>query len=247
MWREGEYQIDFEDFERKAADPKTRLFFLCHPHNPTGRIWRREELSRMAEICFDHHVLILSDEVHCDLIRLDQTHLPMAALYPESKSIVTCMAPSKTFNLAGLQMANVIISDPDLKDEWKQRNLPVVNPISLAAATGVYGHGGPWLDELRHYLDGNFELVKAFLTEHLPHAEFEIPEATYLAWINLEHYFPASVNLTRFFAEQAGVILEGGEMFIENGDSRVRVNIACPRSQVKEALQRIRDAIHCRK
>ncbi len=240
---DGNYRIDLEDFRQKAADPKLKLFFLCHPHNPTGRVWDREELCQMAEICFENDVLIVSDEVHCDLLRMGNTHQPLAGLYPDSHSIVTCMAPSKTFNLAGMQIANIVIPDPELAERWKERNLPVVNPISLAAARGVYENGEEWLDELRVYLDGNFALVKSFLSEHLPAAKFNVPEATYLAWIDIGSYFPETMNLTRFFAENASVILEGGEMFIANGENRIRLNLACPRSVVLECLKRMRDSI----
>lgn len=153
------------------------------------------------------------------------------------------MAVSKTFNLAGMMIATVIIPDPDLRSEWKRRHYPFVNPLSLAAATGAYRNGAPWLDALRLYLDNNFTWTQRFLGEHLPQASFRIPDATYLAWIDMRAYFDESVNLTRFFLEKAGVILEGGEMFVENGNCRVRLNLACPRMQLQKALERIRDAI----
>ncbi|NKB77603.1 MAG: aminotransferase class I/II [Gammaproteobacteria bacterium] len=153
------------------------------------------------------------------------------------------MAPSKTFNLAGMKIANIIIPNSELREKWQSRNLPVVNPISLAAAQGVYENGGAWLDALRVYLDGNFAEVESFLNQHLSEAEFAIPNATYLAWIDLSAYFSDSPNLTRFFAENAGVILEGGEMFIDNGANKIRLNVACPRSVVNEGLGRILGAI----
>ena len=197
----------------------------------------------MTEICIENDVFIVSDEVHCDLLRMGENHQPLASLYPQSTFIVTCMAPSKTFNLAGMQIANVIIQDPELRKLWMERNLPVVNPISLAAAQGVYENGDEWLDALRCYLDGNFALLRAFLDEHLPKAVFTMPQATYLAWIDLGVYVDRSVNLTRFFAQEAGVILEGGEMFIDNAECRVRINLACPRSMVQNCLERVRTAL----
>lgn len=240
---DGEYAIDFDDFESKVGDPAVKLFFLCHPHNPTGRIWTDDELRRMGELCIANGVKIVSDEIHCDLLRAGRSHTPLAKLFPKSRDIITCMAVSKTFNLAGMMIATVIIPDPELRDAWKRRHYPFVNPLSLAAATGAYRDGAPWLEALCSYLDGNFAWTRQFLNEHLPEAGFRVPDATYLAWIDLHAYFDESVNLTRFFLEKAGVILEGGEMFVENGRCRVRLNLACPRVQVQRALERMRDAI----
>lgn len=240
---DGKYSIDFEDFEAKVSDPAVKLFFLCHPHNPTGRIWTSDELRRMGELCIANGVKIVSDEIHCDLLRTGNAHTPLAKLFPGSPDIITCMAVSKTFNLAGMMIATVIIPDPELRSEWKRRHYPFVNPLSLAAAIGAYRDGAPWLDALRLYLDENFALTQRFLSDHLPKAKFRVPEATYLAWIDLRTYFDDSVNLTRFFLEKSGVVLEGGEMFVENGDRRVRLNLACPRAQLRLSLERIRDAI----
>jgi len=236
---DGDYFIDFEDLRVKTAHPKSKLFFLCHPHNPTGRVWTDEELQLFGEICLENNVLIVSDEIHCDLLRKGKKHTPLAKLFPKSDQIITCMAPSKTFNLAGLMTANIIIPNPRLREIWKKRTQPFVNPISIAAAQGVYENGYEWLQSLRTYLDENFaELEKSF-RESLPDAIFKIPEATYLAWIDLSAYFPPSVNLTRLFLEKAGVIIEGGEMFIADGGTRIRINVACPRARLKEATQRI--------
>ena len=237
------YEIDFADFEAKANDPAVKVFFLCHPHNPTGRRWTEPELRRMAEICFAHGVKIISDEIHCDLLRSGPNHTVLASLFPESRDIITCMAVSKTFNLAGMMLATIVIPDPDLRAVWRARHYPFVNPISLAAATGAYEEGEAWLDDLRGYLDGNFALTAEFLQGQLPKARFTIPEATYLLWIDLNAYFPEPVNLTRFFLERSGVVLEGGEMFVADGEGHVRLNLACPRMQVQEALQCIADAI----
>lgn len=240
---DGDYGIDFEDFEAKVSDPAVKLFFLCHPHNPIGKAWSDTELRRMGEICLANGVVIVSDEIHCDLLRKGKRHTPLAKLFPGEKDIITCMAVSKTFNLAGMMLATIIIPDPELRTIWKRRHYPFVNPVSLSAATGAYRHGGPWLEALREYLDGNFALVDEFLNEHLPGAVFRIPDATYLAWIDLGSYFPAPTNLTKFFLEKAGVILEGGEMFVENGGNRIRLNLACPKSQVLTAMERIREAL----
>jgi len=239
----GRYSIDFDDFATKVADPQVRMFFLCHPHNPTGRVWTESELRQMATLCFENDVVVVSDEIHCDLLRHGVAHTPLAKLFPDSDQIITCMSPSKTFNLAGLGFAMVIIPNGEIRDVWIERNSPLVNPVSVAAATGVFRDGHHWHDELRTYLDANLAYVQQTLAERLPDAVFEIPDATYLAWINLSAYFEPETNLTRHFAEVAGVILEGGDMFISDGDGHVRVNVACPRSVLAKGLDRIVSAV----
>lgn len=241
--KDGRFDIDFADFEAKVKDPSVTLFFLCHPHNPTGRAWSEHELRRMGDLCLANGVRIVSDEIHADLLRSGKRHLPLANLFPDSKDIVTCMAVSKTFNLAGLMLATVVIPDPSLRAQWRRRHYPFVNPISLAAAVGAYANGGAWLEALRTYLDENFQIVAAFFGEHLPQARFTIPDATYLAWIDLSAYFPQPINLTRFFLEKAGVVLEGGEMFVSDGAGHIRLNIACPRPVLTSALMRINQAL----
>jgi len=153
------------------------------------------------------------------------------------------MAVSKTFNLAGLMVATIIIPDPKLRSVWAHKHYGLVNPMSLAAAIGVYRDGSTWLEELKSYLDGNFKLLEDFLKTHLPKTNFKIPPATYLAWVDFTAYFPEKTNLTKFFLQEAGVILEGSEMFVENGGLRVRLNLACPRAQVQAALERMHKAI----
>jgi cystathionine beta-lyase len=239
----NEYAIDFEDFEKKVSDPQVKLLLLCHPHNPVGRIWTNDELKRLGEICFKHHVKIVSDEIHCDLLRKNIKHTPLAKLFPGNKNIITCMAVSKTFNLAGLMVATIIIPDPALRKIWSHQHYGLVNPMSLAAAVGVYRHGEAWLEDLKTYLDGNYKLLEHFLKTHLPKTNFKIPQATYLAWVDFTEYFPVNTNLTKFFLEKAGVILEGSEMFVENGGLRVRLNLACPRAQVQAALDKIKLSI----
>jgi cystathionine beta-lyase len=237
------YEIDFADFESKVKDSSVTLFFLCHPHNPTGRAWTEQELRRMGELCLENGVRIVSDEIHADLMRQGKRHLPLAKLFPDCKDIVTCMAVSKTFNLAGLMLATIVIPDPALCAQWQKRHYPFVNPISLAAAIGAYTNGAAWLDALRTYLDVNFQTVAAFLGRNLPQARFTIPDATYLAWIDLSAYFHQPINLTRFFLEKAGLVLEGPEMFVSNGGSHVRLNIACPRAVLLSALKRMHQAL----
>lgn len=236
---DGNYAIDFDDLEAKLADPLVRAFILCHPHNPTGRVWTEDELRHMAELCLANDVIVVSDEIHCDLLRSGLTHTPLAKLLPETDQIITCMSSSKTFNLAGLGIANVIIPNDEIRDVWLDRNFDTVNPISVAAAIGVFRDGDPWLTQLRSYLDGNFEFVRRTLADRLPAAGFRIPGATYLAWIDLGEYFSPDVDLTRFYAEQAGVLLEGADKFVSDAAGHVRLNLACPRSVLAEGLTRL--------
>ena len=241
---DGYYTIDFEDFEKKAADKKTTLFILCNPHNPTGRVWKEEELKKLGKICEKYDVWVISDEIHCDLLRCDKQHIPLAKLFPNYKRIITCMAPSKTFNLAGLMISNVIIPDDNLREVWLSKHYNFDNPLSVAGAQAAYEKGEDWLKELQKYLDKNFEFTKEYLNKNLPKAKFKISEATYLAWVNLEEYFDKTENLPIFFANKAGVLLEGGNMFVQNSDCFIRLNLACPKSILEKGLKRICKAVN---
>jgi len=241
--RDGAWQIDFDDLERKCADPKTTLMFFCNPHNPTGRIWTEEELERVAAIVEKAGIWCISDEIHCDLIRSGLKHTPLAKVMPGYKRLVTCMAPSKTFNMAGLMISNVIIRDEALREKWLARHYNFDNPLSIAAAQAAYEKGEEWLEELKKYLDANFAFTKEYLASHLPKARFTIPEATYLAWVDLSEYFAPDEDLPDFFAYKAGVLLEGGRMFVQNADGFIRLNLAMPRAMLAEGLKRISESV----
>ncbi len=243
-YEDGRYSIDFEDFERKAADPKTTLFILCNPHNPSGRVWREEELEKMAGIIEKYGLWVISDEIHCDLLRLNQKHIPLGKVMPKYQKLVTAMAPSKTFNLAGMMISNIIIRDETLRGIWLERHYNFDNPLSVAAAQAAYEKGDVWLKELRGYLDENFRFTGEYLSEHLPKAKYEISEATYLAWVDLNAYFEPDEQLPMFFAYKAGVLLEGGNMFVQNSDGFIRLNLACPKSVLAEGLKRICEAVN---
>lgn len=242
----GHYTMNYKDLKNKAADPKVKLCIFCSPHNPTGRVWETDELKKFGEICLENDVMIISDEIHCDLLRSGKKFTPLAKLFPDSDQIITCMAASKTFNLAGFMISNIIIPNDDLRKIWKEKQLPIDNPLSIVAVQTAYSEGQEWLSELIVYLDENFIFLKKHLTEHLPEAVFHIPDATYLAWVDVSAYFPKDENLTLFFANKAGVLLEGGNMFVENSDGYIRLNLACPRSRLKEGLDNISKAIHDR-
>ena len=241
---DGYYKIDYDDLEKKAADEKTTLLIFCNPHNPSGRVWKEEELEKVAKIVEKHHLWVISDEIHCDLLRLGQHHIPLGKVMPDYKRLITCMAPSKTFNLAGMMISNVIIRDEDMRKIWLDRHYNFDNPLSIAAAQAAYEKGDEWLQELRAYLDGNFEFTVNYLKEHLPKAKCRISEATYLAWVDLSAYFEPDEHLPLFFAYKAGVLLEGGNMFVQSSDGFIRLNLACPRATVEEGLRRICEAVN---
>ncbi|MEQ8156660.1 MAG: PatB family C-S lyase [Clostridiaceae bacterium] len=235
----GFYTMDFEDIEKKARDEKVNLCIFCNPHNPTGRTWTNDELLKFGRICLDNGLFIISDEIHCDLLRTGITHTPLAKLFPETDRIITCMAPSKTFNLAGLTISNVIIPNDRTRKIWEKRHYSMDNPLSIAAAQAAYTECDDWLKQLKAYLDGNFEFIGRYLVQNLPKAVFHIPESTYFAWVNISAYVSEEKNLPLYFAQNAGVLLEDGKMFLTDSYGYIRLNLACPRSILEEGLKRI--------
>lgn len=243
---DGHFTMDLENFEKCCADPKAKLVLFCNPHNPTGRMWTEEELTAMAKIVEKYNLWIISDEIHCDLIRTGKKHIPTAKVMTDYPKLITCMSASKTFNMAGLQFSNVIIRDPATLAEFKAADKigGFVNPLSLVGQKAAYDVGGPWHEEMKTYLDGNFRFLKDFLNEYLPKAVMEIPEATYLAWVDMSAYFDEDDDLPSFFAYKAGVLLEGGDaLFVGNANRFIRLNLAMPRSIIKTGLERMRDVI----
>lgn len=235
---DGRFLVDFDDFEAKVRDPFVKLFYLCHPHNPTGHCFSDDDLARMVDLCVSNGVLIISDEIHCDLLREGVTHTPLAKLLPDCDQIITTMSASKTFNLAGLGFALVIISNPHLRQRWVEQAFILHHPLSVAATIGCFTKGDEWRRQLRSYLDGNFAYLSERLANELPKAVFAIPDATYLAWIDLNAYVPAGLNLTRYYAEAEGLLLEGGDMFVADAEGYVRLNLALPRSVLVDGVDR---------
>ena len=245
-YEEGDFSIDFEDFEKKAADPAVKLVLWCSPHNPTGRVWTWEEAARVAEIVEKYDLWIISDEIHCDLLREGIQHVPMGKIMPEYDKLITCMAASKTFNMAGLMFSNIIIRDRELRDTFVRNDkiIGAINPLSLAANEAAYRYGWPWLCELKSYIDENMELVREYLAENLPEAVFRIPEATYFAWVDFNAYLKDVEDLSMFFASEAGVLLEGGDkLFVGNAEGFVRLNLAMPHQVVRKGLEQIAEAV----
>jgi len=242
--QDGRYEIDFDDFERQAKRKDCTMFFLCNPQNPTGRVFTREELTRLGDICFANDVFIVSDEIHADLTRAGQMHIPIAALYPNEKRIITCTSPSKTFNIAGNNHSHLIIPDESICAAWSKNHycgLPAA--VGIDAATAAYNKAEDWLEELRVYLDGNFEMMKAMLADRLPKAIFQIPEGTYLGWVDLSALDLSEETLNEVVS-RAGVFVQFGKDFVDNGDCHMRVNVACPRGVLKEGLERICSALN---
>ncbi len=243
----GHFSIDFEQLEKQAADPKVRMLMLCNPHNPTGRVWTEEELAKIAEIVEKYDLWIVSDEIHCDLVRTGISHTPMGKIMKNYNKLVTCMSASKTFNLAGLMFSDIIIRNKEERERFVARDKTVgdLNPLSIAAHKAAYEYGGEWLTELKQYLDENFRYLQGFLDKYLPEAVFDFPESTYLAWVDMSRCIPGIQDMSSFFANEAGVLLEGGnDLFVGNAEGYVRLNLAMPRSILETGMTRMRDAIY---
>ncbi len=244
---QGWFTIDFEDLERKAADPKVKLLLWCNPHNPSGRMWTEEETKRVGAIAEQYGLWLISDEIHCDVIRQGKRHIPTARVMPDYPRLITCMAASKTFNMAGLMFSNVIVRDAEVRRQMAAHDklIGCVNPLSLTATQAAFERGGVWLEQMKAYLDGNFRFVADYLAANLPGAVCRIPEATYLAWVDLNRCLPAVDDLPMFFANEAGVLLEGGDgLFVGNAKGFVRLNLAMPRAIVEKGLRRMSEAIN---
>lgn len=240
---DGYFTINYKDLEKKAKDPKNTLLFFCSPQNPTGRVWTKTEIRQVADICLANGVFIVSDEIHFDIRRSGQQHIPLAKLYPSEKRIITCTAPSKTFNLAGNQLSNIIINDPDLAAEWRmQRYCGMPNPLSIDACKAAYNECEDWADAMNAYVDKNFDYVDEFIKKKMPKAKFTIPQGTYLAWVDLRGYGLSDAEVKeRVIAE--GLFIEFADEFVADGEGFVRMNLACPLSVVKRAMTMLKNAL----
>ncbi len=242
---DGSYEIDYEAFEASITD-QTRLFILCSPHNPVGRVFRKGELERMAEICLRHGVTICSDEIHGDLVFSGHRHIPIASLDPEiAAHTVTLMAPSKTFNLAGLECSFAVIENPDLRAKYigaTQGLVGWVNLLGQTAALAAYREGAEWLDQMLVYLQANRDYLYNYVSTQLPGITMTRPEGTYLAWLDCRQVgIDGSPQV--FFQEQAKVALSDGSPFGQGGDGFVRLNFGCPRALLTEGLDRMKAAL----
>ncbi len=243
----GQYRMDFEDLKEKVRDPRVKLAILCSPHNPVGRVWTKDELESFGNICLENNVLTVSDEIHCDLVMPGFKHLCFASLSQEfARNSITCLAASKTFNLAGLQQSGIIMPDPAIREEMtcQIENLGFTNGIGgtlfgAVAAAAAYNEAEPWLDDLIEYLYDNFIYLKTFLEKELPGVVVYELQGTYLAWVDFGAVMPDGMDRVRLLEEKAGVGLDHGEWFGDNGAGFERINIACPRPILEKAAESI--------
>jgi cystathionine beta-lyase len=246
VYSDGRYSIDFQDFEEKIKQAK--MFIMCNPHNPVGRVWNREELTRMGEICLRHSVIVIADEIHEDFIfqgqRPERRHLVFAALNDNFAGItVTCTSPSKTFNLAGLLHANIFISNKELRDKFKEEyarcGLSQPGVMGLASCKAAYKDGAQWLEQLLDYLAGNILFLKTYLSKHIPKIKLIEPEGTYLAWLDFSELGISAQKLDETLTQKGKLWLSAGFSFGKGGKGFERMNLACPRSVLHNALERL--------
>ncbi len=231
------YSIDFADFEKKCKTAK--MFILCNPHNPTGNIWSKEDVQKLINIANKHDVIVFSDEVHSDLIRTNKTFTSAISL-ENNENVIVATAINKTFNLAGLQGTNLIIKNESLREKMNEyTGMVMISPFTLEATIAAYNHSEQWLEELKTVLDENFAYLDKFLKDHLPNVKFNVPDGTYLAWLDFSAYQISEDELLKKFADEAHIVLEGGSMFGDCGKGYIRMNLACPKTIIMETLNRI--------
>ena len=248
VYADGVYRIDFADLEQKAADPRVKLFLLCNPHNPVGRVWSKQELTRIGEICLRYGVRVVADEIHCELVYAEHRYTPFASISSEMlNQSVTCLSPSKAFNLAGLQIANIVAADAEIRTKIDKainvNEVCDVNPFGIEALIAAYTNGADWLDELKSYLYANYHRLKDFFAEYLPHYPVLPLEGTYLAWVDCRALHLSSVQIEEFLLQQGKVWINSGSMYGAVGEHFIRINIACPRQILTDGLDRIKQAL----
>ena len=245
VYEGGTYHVDFDDFERKCADEKTTVFLLCNPHNPAGRVWKREELERMNDICLKHGVKVVADEIHCELVMPGFRFVPFASVSAACRdNCVVLNSPSKAFNIAGLQIANIICADAAVRRRIDRavniNEVCDVNPFGVLALQAAYTAGEEWLDELNAYIHGNYELVKDFVAKEMPKLKVVRMEGTYLVWLDVMGLESTSDELTDKLLKEAKVMVNSGTMYGRRaGEGFIRLNIACPRARLLEGLKRM--------
>ncbi|MFL1469746.1 MalY/PatB family protein [Paraclostridium bifermentans] len=241
--KNNRYEIDFDEFENKISTG-VKVLILCNPHNPIGRVWTKEELERIVEICESYKVFIISDEIHSDLVFKGYKHTSLTTVAPYYKdNIVTLTAPSKTFNLAGLYVSNAIITDEKLRSRYKELFSTTPNVLGAEALIAAYNKGETWLEELLEYIESNYNYVLKFVNENVPKIKVIKQEGTFLTWLDCRELELSDEELERFFLEKAKLALSTGTAFGKGGSGFMRMNIGCPISTVKEALERLKNAV----
>ncbi len=249
VYENGAYTMNFADLESKLANPENKGLILCNPHNPIGRVWTRDELLQVAQLCKKYDKWIISDEIHCDLTRIGVKHHPLLSIAPEySHRIIACTAPSKTFNLAGMHLSNIVIPNDEYKKAWKyfineRLGMDGAGAFSVIAMHAAYTEGEEWLDQLREYLDGNIAYIKDFTEKHLPKAHMVDCQGTYLVWLDLNGYCSDSAELEQLMQNKAKLALDEGYIFGEEGIGFERINVASPRSVIEECMNRLKNAL----
>ena len=252
VYKENTYVIDYEDLERKVADEKVKILLLCNPHNPAGRVWSKEELTRIGEICIRHGVWVVSDEIHCELVYTGYTYTPFASISEEFlHHSVTCISPSKSFNIAGLQIANIVSADEEVRRRIDKainiNEVCDVNPFGVIATVAAYKEGEEWLTCLLAYLEENYRCMSEFIAGYLPDFPITKMEGTYLVWMDCRILRKSSDELEQLLLTENKLWLNAGTMYGEEGEGFMRWNIACPRSMLIKGLEKFRDfvTIHC--
>lgn len=248
VYEEGKYTIDFEDFECKIVENQVKLFILCNPHNPVGRVWTKEELIKLGDICLKHHVMVVSDEIHQDFIYEGYKHEVFMNLKKEYEDItITCTAPSKTFNLAGLQISNIFIANSDIRKKIKKEitraGYSQLNIAGIVACEAAYAQGRDWLEALKSYLTDNLNYLRDFLVRYIPQIKLIEPEGTYLVWIDFRDLGLNEEERQELIVNKANLWLDSGAMFGSVGEGFERINIACPRSILQQALEQLLESI----
>lgn len=248
LYKNNTYTINFDDLEQKVSDPKVKLLLLCNPHNPVGRVWKKEELQRIGEICFKHNLIVISDEIHCDLVYKGNIHIPFASISEEFlQNSVTCIAPTKTFNLAGLQVANIVAKDDKIRNKInKSLNINEVceiNVFAIEALIAAYNDGEDWLEELKKYLYSNYIYVKNFFNNNLPQFSVLPLEGTYLVWINCSVLGISSSAIAEMLLKKEKLWINAGTIYGEAGEGFIRINIACPQALLKKGLYKIKNIL----
>lgn len=241
--RDDTFHIDFEDLEKKASDPKAKLMLLCNPHNPAGRVWTKEELARVGEICARHYVMVISDEIHCEFVFKGYEYTPFASISEETgKNSIVCISPSKAFNIAGLQIANIVAPNAEIRAKIDKainiNEVCDVNPFGVIATIEAYRRGGEWLDALVEYIYGNYEYFRAFCSENLPEFPIARLEGTYLAWMDCRKTGLTSELMEQELEEEVKLKLNAGTMYGPEGEGYLRWNLACPRKLLEDGLDR---------
>ena len=242
------YEIDFEDFEKKIIENNVKLFILCSPHNPVGRVWKKWELEKIGDICLKHNVKIVSDEIHSDFVYPENKHIVFSSLDEKYQNItITCTAPTKTFNLAGLQISNIFIPNLEIRKKVLKQLDKVgysqVNLMGLVACEAAYKYGRQWLNELKEYLLDNLNFLRDYLETNIPQIKLIEPEGTYLIWLDCSALGLEDKELEKFIVEKAKLWLDSGYIFGKEGEGFQRINIACPRETLKKALEQLKEAV----